>query len=136
MIRKHICLPIPKYLINLKNVYVILVPCYTSTYKMQTLQFDTSSIITQYMNDAYKTMINVTRPNNTETYSALISFLKTDVDVSEEIQLHNVSSFISSVGGNLGLFIGFSFLSVLLKLFEFTRKLQLKNNLCHTSRNK
>lgn len=87
------------------------------------------------MVDAYKTLINVTRPHNIETYSTMISFLKTDVDVSEEIQLHNVPNFISSVGGNLGLFIGFSFLSVLLRFFEFTRKLQL-NNLVRTSRNK
>ena len=87
------------------------------------------------MGEAYRKWVNVAIPNNTETYTAMIFFMKTDVDVSEEIQLPDLHPFISSVGGNLGLFIGFSFLSLLLKIAQCTRKLQL-NNLCQTPKHK
>jgi hypothetical protein len=55
-----------------------------------------------------------------------LSFLKTDVDLSEEISLNNINDFISALGGNLGLFTGFSFLSVLLTLAEWSQKLPSK----------
>ena len=64
-------------------------------------------------------MIGITRTNNTETYSVVINYDKTDVVVSEEIHLTTLPDFISSVGGNLGLFIGFSCLPVLLKATEY-----------------
>ena len=57
----------------------------------------------------------------------MLSFLKTDIDLSEEIALNQLSDFISSVGGNLGLFVGISFLSALLTLVEWFRKIPLKS---------
>ena len=79
------------------------------------------------MADAYRKMVRIKRPNNTDTYSVVINFDKTDVDVSEQIQLTTLPDFISSVGGNLGLFIGFSCLPVLLKATELIRHLKLHN---------
>ena len=52
----------------------------------------------------------------------MISFLKTEVDTSEEISLNKFPDFISSVGGNLGLFTGFSFLSALFVFVEWLHK--------------
>lgn len=94
---------------------------------METTEFDTTSIITRYMGKAYKSLLNVTIPPNTKSYTTMIMFSKTDVHLSEEIRLNNISDFISSVGGNLGLFIGFSFLSMLLQLTEWARKIHVKS---------
>lgn len=44
----------------------------------------------------------------------------------EEVLLFNFNSFISAVGGSLGLFLGFSILNTLLELFDYVSKLHLK----------
>ena len=46
-----------------------------------------------------------------------------DVTVAEEVLLTTLPDFISAVGGNLGLFIGFSCLPVLLRAAEFIQRL-------------
>ena len=79
-----------------------------------------------YMTQAYREMIKITAPNNTDTYSVVLNFETTDVTVSKEIQLFTLPDFISSVGGNLGLFIGFACLPVLLKVTEVVRNLLSK----------
>jgi hypothetical protein len=79
------------------------------------------------MNNAFRKILNVTVPHGVKTYSMILSFLKTDIDLSEEITLNQFPDFISSVGGNLGLFIGFSFLSALLTLVEWFQKIPLKS---------
>ena len=79
------------------------------------------------MTNAYKDLYQMTTLPDTRTYAIVIGFPTTDVSLSEEIQLNNISDFISSVGGNLGLFIGFSFLSKLLELAEWYRKIPIKN---------
>ena len=70
----------------------------------------------------YKKQVNVTVPDDMNTYSVMISFLKTEVDTSEEISLNTFPDFISSVGGNLGLFTGFSFLTALFVFVEWLHK--------------
>ena len=70
----------------------------------------------------YKKQVNVTVPDDMKTYSVMISFLKTEVDTSEEISLNTFPDFISSVGGNLGLFTGFSFLTALFVFVEWLHK--------------
>ena len=42
-----------------------------------------------------------------------------DVEVSQKVKILNASSFISAVGGNLGLFIGFSFLDTLFAAYKW-----------------
>ena len=73
------------------------------------------------MAETYRKMVNITSPNNTDTYSVVIDFDTDEVDVSEQISLINLPDFVSSVGGNLGLFIGFSCLPVLLKIIQLIR---------------
>ena len=94
---------------------------------MQTTEYDKDSIIPINMNNAFRKILNVTVPDGVKTYSMMLSFLKTDIDLSEEITLNQFSDFISSVGGNLGLFVGFSFLSALLTLVEWFRKIPLQS---------
>ena len=74
---------------------------------------------------AYREMAKITVPNDTDTYSVVLNFETSDVALSEEIQLTTLPDFISSVGGNLGLFIGFSCLPILLKATEVVRQLKL-----------
>ena len=65
----------------------------------------------------------------------------TDIKVSTTSKLISLSSFISSIGGNLGLFVGFSFLSTFFFFYNFlerafqTEKSELNSNTCciHTS---
>ena len=101
---------------------VILVPCEVTSYKMQMTEYDADSLITVHMNGLLKKLLDVSVPNDTKTYSLMISFLKTEIDLSEEISLNQFSDLISSLGGNLGLFTGFSFLGVLLTLIEWKQK--------------
>ena len=96
-------------------------PCYTSTYHIQMTQFEKSNQIINAMAAEYRRMVNITAPNNTDTYSVVINFDTEEVDVSEHISLINLPDFVSSVGGNLGLFIGFSCLPVLLKAIQLIR---------------
>ena len=100
--------------------------CGASEYKMQTTSYDVDSIISVRLNTAFKKLLNITIPRDVKSYTMLLSFLKTDIDISEEISLNQFSDFISSVGGNLGLFIGFSFLSALLTMVEWLRKMSTK----------
>ena len=93
---------------------------------MQTTEYTDDSIISVDMHEAFLKLVNVRVPNDTKTHSTMISFLKTDVEVSEEISLNKFSDLISSVGGNLGLFVGFSFLSALLSLVEWAQNIPLK----------
>lgn len=56
------------------------------------------------------------RPMNPNSTLRRISiyYYKTTVQVSTTSKLFSFSSFISSIGGNLGLFVGFSFISAIL----------------------
>ena len=100
-----------------------------STYKIEETEYHKDSIITSYMGEAYKEIFKdiLVIPPNITTYSIMVSFSTTDTSVSEEVQMNRLSDFISSVGGNLGLFIGFSFLSLLLKLSEFAQRVSTNN---------
>ena len=77
------------------------------------------------MAENYRQTLGITKLNNTETYSVVINYITSDVVVSEEIHLTTLPDFISSVGGNLGLFVGFSCLPVLLKATEFVLNLKM-----------
>ena len=79
------------------------------------------------MTEGYRQMVGIKRIDNTETYSVVINYDTSDVVVSEEISLTTLPDFISSVGGNLGLFIGFSVLPVLLQAIDYFRNVRLIN---------
>ena len=59
--------------------------------------------------------------DNVEDYRYIdISYSKTIVTVKTISKLIDFPTFISSVGGNLGLFVGFSFINVLFFFYELT----------------
>ena len=89
------------------------------------VEFEKSNALASSMADTYRQIIGTPRTNNTESYLVAINYETSDVVVSEEIQLYTLSDFISSVGGNLGLFIGFSCLPVLLKAAELFLQFQI-----------
>ena len=76
--------------------------------------------------------------NSTEAPARAIYlyYSTTDIKVSTTSKLISLSSFISSIGGNLGLFVGFSFLSTLFYFYNFlerafqTQKSALDSNTC------
>ena len=117
MIKASTCLFIVRNLL-----LIFIVPCEVTSFQMQMAEYNADSLITVHMNNMLKTLLDVSVPNDTKTYSAMISFLKTEIDLSEEISLNQFSDLISSLGGNLGLFTGFSFLGVLLTLIEWKQK--------------
>ena len=100
-----------------------LVPCLTSTYTIERNIFGQSNTLLSNMTQVYRQGMKVTPPNDTNTYAVVLNFDTTDVVVAEEIKLITLPDFISSVGGNLGLFIGFACLPVLLKITEVVRNL-------------
>ena len=52
----------------------------------------------------------------------MISYATTSIKVTTTSKLIDVASFISSVGGNLGLFVGFSFTSMFFFLYDKIEK--------------
>ena len=114
---------------NHDNSMFLLEPCYKSSYRIQPTKFEKSTIISKYIGQTYRSMLRLEIPPNTETYSLIMNFAGSYVDLSEEIQLTNLSNFISGVGGNLGLFIGFSVLPVFLKTAEVIWHSHLRRSL-------
>ena len=55
----------------------------------------------------------------------MISYATTGIKVTTTSKLIDVSSFISSVGGNLGLFVGFSFTSMFFIMYDKIEKFLL-----------
>ena len=53
------------------------------------------------------------------TRSINMYYTTADVATFTEDQLIDFSGFVSAVGGNLGLFLGFSFLGMLFSLYEY-----------------
>ena len=79
------------------------------------------------MAERYRQIVGIETLDNIETYSVMINYDTSFVVVSEEIRLTTLPNFISSVGGNLGLFIGFSVLPVLLQAIDYFRNVRLIN---------
>ena len=114
---------------NHDNSIFLLEPCYKSGYRIQPTMFEKSTIISKYIAQTYRSMLRLEILPNTETYSLIMNFAGSYIDLSEEIQLTNLSNFISGVGGNLGLFIGFSVLPVVLKAAEIIWHSHLRRSL-------
>ena len=108
---------------------ILLAPCDISTYNLEATEYDKDSIITSDMHTMYTAMFKdvLVKPPNISTYTIMAMFSTTDLSLSEEVKVNSLNDFISSVGGNLGLFIGFSFLSLLLKLSDFMHSISIDN---------
>ena len=105
--------------------------CTKSSYEVGVQSFDKLSMIDiQEGKDENK--------NSTEAPAKAIYlyYSTTDINVSTTSKLITLSSFISSIGGNLGLFVGFSFLSTFFFFYNFlerafqTQKSELSSNVC------
>ena len=66
-----------------------------------------------------KSFINIENNDKDNSRAILIYYSTAAIKVSTTSSLISLSSFISSIGGNLGLFVGFSFLSVFLLIYKF-----------------
>ena len=82
-------------------------------------------MIAKQLGQAYRQVYKINISEGIDTYSLAFSFAGSFVDLSEDTQLTSLPDFISAVGGNLGLFIGFSVMPVLLKTAEFLWHFQL-----------
>ena len=88
-------------------------PCQLTSYSTETLSYDRNSMMAQAtLKHAFKTtkIAFETMENRT---SLFINYPIMEVKVSQQVRILDTSSFISSVGGNLGLFIGFSFSKIM-----------------------
>ena len=72
---------------------------------------------------AIKDESTTTRNESKSSRAVLLYYSTTDIKVSTTSMLISLSSFISSIGGNLGLFVGFSFLSVFLLIYKYLMKI-------------
>ena len=75
--------------------FFVIVTCEIGSYKMITTEYDRSSIISMDASREFKKQVNVTVPDNMQTYPVMISFLKTEIDVSEEISLNTFPNLIT-----------------------------------------
>ena len=76
------------------------------------------------MANNYRNLMNLPQDELNNSLSLWISFKRIAVLEMEQIVLINGPNFVSSVGGNLGLFLGFSFFSTAIDVLEW-----LKNTL-------
>ena len=96
-----------------------LEPCAFKTYDLDTIIYDKHSqmghLMMKNLLEAYKIPISTSQ----ESTLLFINYQSLDTEVSQRVKILDASSFIRAVGGNLGLFIGFSFLDSLLILCQW-----------------
>ena len=86
-------------------------PCKTTTYDAGILKFK---------QNPYGVWHNESKTNRTSFNRTVAMYYTTsDVTTYTEARLIDFSGFVSAVGGNLGLFLGFSFLGMLFDLYEY-----------------
>ena len=62
-----------------------------------------------------------------ETKEVLFYYLSTEIDVVTTDLLINFSNFVSAIGGNLGMFIGFSLLGAFSGFYDMSKQLCSRN---------
>ena len=96
----------------IQNYYRVLLsaPCNTFTFEVDTLQFN------RIPSDAWE---NFNKTNTTAFDRSLVMYFTTaDVNAYSSERMIDLPTFISSTGGNLGLFLGFSFMGILFSIYE------------------
>ena len=94
------------------------IPCQQTSYNIKLRYFQETS------------MIDIIR-NQTKSFNGfavLLSFGYETMFIEEHVEnlVYDIGSFLAAAGGNLGLFLGFSFLSVLLSLIKLLKKITTK----------
>ena len=96
-------------------------PCQTVTYEADIFQ------MMQNPQDVWRER-NKTNQTSFTRYITMY-YTSSDVTTLTEDKLIDFSGFVSAIGGNLGLFLGFSFLGMFSSLYEYIEKrLSLKSN--------
>ena len=106
-------------------------PCETPFYESEKEEFAKTTAVSKLVTQFYREALNIKVINGTETQTVWIGFDTSNVVTSEEIKLTSFPSFISAVGGNLGLFVGFSCLPLLLWLAEVRKKFECFTSFLH-----
>ena len=98
-------------------------PCQFTTYDTETISYDRNSKMAHNMVETWFQISDLDVEPTENGTILMLTYQTTDMKVTQKVKILDESSFISSVGGNLGLFIGFSFLDSLFVLYKwiFTR---------------
>ena len=86
---------------------------------MGTVTYDRYSQMGQNILQTWFDISNITQKTTEGSSNLFINYQSMEMKVSQKVRILNEASFISSVGGNLGLFIGFSFLDSLFVIFQW-----------------
>ena len=101
-------------------------PCQFTSYSTETLSYDKNSMMAQANLENLSKTTKVAHETMDNRTSLFFNYPIMEVKVSQQVQILDTSSFISSVGGNLGLFIGFSFLDTFFALYKWCCTRSLK----------
>ena len=97
------------------SIIIWSAPCKIANYGVGVQSYDDlSGISLKKEGNAHET-----NSDTQKTTSITIYYATTDISVSSTSKLINLSTFISNVGGNLGLFVGFSVLGGLFYIYDF-----------------
>ena len=86
---------------------------------MGTVTYDRYSQMGQNILQTWFDISNITQIATEGSSNLFINYQSMEMKVSQKVRILNEASFISSVGGNLGLFIGFSFLDSLFVICQW-----------------
>ena len=94
------------------NFFRQTAPCHRVTYKRNPQYYD-----------IYSGLIHVANIDINDEKKVVYLFVEnTDVEVSRQVPVMTFWGFVSSCGGSMGLFLGFSFLSTLFDLYSWMEK--------------
>ena len=97
---------------------LITAPCEKATYDVGIQTYDSLSRINIKKENDTKTNQTQTTKKKPPVRRVFIYYSTNDVKVSTTSKLIDLHTFISNIGGNLGLFVGFSFLSGLFCIYD------------------
>ena len=124
---------------NNNSLYLcISEPCTTYRFEGMALKFQQDPYDIWFPYHPYETKESNNDTDNsnvttTETPPAMIIrmfhvyFTTADEIIYSSSQLVDLANFISSVGGNLGLFLGFSFMGILFSCYEWIRRVLIRS---------
>ena len=101
-------------------------PCQKTDFSVGILEFDERSHI--HIKEKKKNGVNVSTDsdkeigNDIDYFKIRLYYSTMDVKVSTTVNLIDVPTFVGSIGGNLGLFLGFSFLGSLQVIADNLKK--------------
>ena len=116
----YFCCAFYNNIIKIKlSQYFHIEPCTTTTYDVGTVTYDRYSQMGHNLLQTWFDTSNITQKSTEGSSNLFITYQSMEMKVSQKVRILNEASFISSVGGNLGLFIGFSFLDSLFVICQW-----------------